>query len=189
MKIIYALKKFRLWFSHLITNRLKRAQLAPLGFQATSSTAIAWSVSADSGGNGLIVVGEDTRLDIGVVLRADGGIISIGDHCSVNPYCVFNGKGGLMIGNGVRIASHCVIVAGNHRFKDSGEFIHRQGISADGIVIEDDVWIGAGVKVLDGVTIRRGTIVGAGAVVTRNTEAWSIVVGVPAKKIGSRLTV
>lgn len=161
----------------------------PVGFRADSSTSIAWSVSADGGGQGgHIVVGKDTRLDIGVVLRAYGGFISIGDHCSVNPYCVLYGKGGVKIGNGVRIAAHSVIVAANHRFQFPEEFIYCQSESAEGITIEDDVWIGAGAKILDGVTVCRGTVVGAGAVVTQSTVAWSVVAGVPARKIGSRLT-
>jgi acetyltransferase-like isoleucine patch superfamily enzyme len=189
MTLIYVFKKFLHRLFHLVGNRLKRAQLAPLGFRAKPSTRIAWSVTADSGGSGgHIVVGDHTRLDIGVVLRAYSGYISIGDHCSVNPYCVLYGKGGLKIGNGVRIASHSVIVAANHVFVDTGEFIFRQGDSAVGITIEDDVWVGAGAKILDGVTIRRGTVVGAGAVVTRSTEAWSVVAGVPARKISSRLS-
>jgi acetyltransferase-like isoleucine patch superfamily enzyme len=189
MSLIHALRKCRLGFSHFVQNLLKRAQLTPFGFHAESSTVIAWTVSADGGGQGgQIVVGHDTRLDIGVVLRAYGGFISIGDHCSVNPYCVLYGKGGLKIGNGVRIASHSVIVAANHRFEDAHELIYRQGEYAVGIIIEDDVWIGAGAKILDGVTIRTGTVVGAGAVVTRSTEAWSVVAGAPARKIGSRLT-
>lgn len=59
-------------------------------------------------------------------------------------------------------------------------------MSCKGIVIEDDVWIGAGVKILDGVTIAKGCVIGANAVVTRSTEAYGIYVGVPAQKIKSR---
>ena len=54
-------------------------------------------------------------------------------------------------------------------------------------MIEDDVWIGAGARILDGVVVRKGTVVGAGAVVTKSTEAYSIVVGIPANKVSSRL--
>jgi acetyltransferase-like isoleucine patch superfamily enzyme len=56
-----------------------------------------------------------------------------------------------------------------------------------GIVIEDDVWIGAGARILDGVTIARGSVIGAGSVVTKSTQPYSIVVGVPAKIVSSRL--
>ena len=57
--------------------------------------------------------------------------------------------------------------------------------TGDKVIIEDDVWIGAGAKILDGIVIRKGTIVCAGAVVTKNTEEYNIVAGVPAKTIGS----
>jgi len=187
MFLINALKKYRLILTHLVKNRVKRAQLFALGFRAHSSTSVAWTVSADGGGKGgRIVVGKDTRLDIGVVLRAYGGFISIGNHCSLNPYCVLHGKGGIRIGNGVRIASHTVIVASNHNFEDPAVFIHKQGISAAGIIIEDDVWIGAGARILDGVTVRRGSVVGAGAVVTHSTNVGAVVAGVPARQIRSR---
>jgi acetyltransferase-like isoleucine patch superfamily enzyme len=55
------------------------------------------------------------------------------------------------------------------------------------IVIEDDVWIGSGAVIMPGITIKKGTVVGANAVVTRSTEEYSIVFGVPARKVGSRL--
>lgn len=59
-------------------------------------------------------------------------------------------------------------------------------MSCKGIIIEDDVWIGAGVKVLDGVTIAQGCVIGANSVVTKSTEPYGIYVGVPARKIKSR---
>lgn len=146
---------------------------------------IAWSASIDGGG-GLIKIGKSTSVDIGVVLRAYGGGITIGDDCSVNPYCVLYGGGGLVIGDRVRIAAHTVIVPSNHVFSNPDLSIKDQGLSCRGITIEDDVWIGTGVRILDGVKIGVGAVVGAGAVVTKSVAPYSIVAGVPAKVIGTR---
>ena len=171
-----------------VRNILKINQLYPLGLRAHHTCSIAWSVSVDGGGKGgRVIVGRNTVLDEGAVLRAAGGLIRIGDDCSVNPYCVLiGGSEGLVIGNGVRIAAHSAIVAENHIFEDTSKYMYLQGSSSKGIIIEDDVWIGVGAKILDGVTIQKGTIVAAGAVVTKSTESYSIVAGVPAKKISSR---
>lgn len=92
-----------------------------------------------------------------------------------------------MIGNYVRIAAHTVIVATQHIFERIDIPICHQGVEGKGITIEDDVWIGANCTVLGGVTIGKGTIVAAGAVVTKDVEPYSIVAGVPAKVIGSRI--
>lgn len=86
----------------------------------------------------------------------------------------------------MRIAAHCTIVPSNHIFDDPNEFIYKQGLSKKGIVIEDDVWLGSGVKILDGVTIKKGCVIGANSVVTRSTEEYGVYVGVPAHKIKSR---
>jgi acetyltransferase-like isoleucine patch superfamily enzyme len=171
----------------IFRNRIKRIQFYALGFTACDSTDISWSVSADGGGGGgSIFVGDNSTLDRGVILRAYGGFIRIGDNSTINPYCLLHGTGGLTIGNGVRIASHTVVVAANHNFSNTSKFIYLQGETALGIIIEDDVWIGAGVTILDGVTIRKGSVIGAGSVVTRSTDPYSINVGVPTKAIGSR---
>lgn len=167
---------------------IKLLQLYPFGLRAHATCSIAWSASVDGGGaGGQVILGRNTMLDIGTVLRADGGLIQIGEDCTVNPYSVLIGsKPGLVIGNGVRIAAHTVIVATNHNFSDVSRYIHLQGNTAKGILIEDDVWVGAGAKILDGVTVRRGTVVAAGAVVTKSTESYSVVAGTPARKIGAR---
>ena len=115
-----------------------------------------------------------------------GGAILIGDNCSVNPNSVLYGAGGLTIGNGVRIAASSTIVPANHIFSDSNRFIYKQGLDKKGINIEDDVWIASGVRVLDGVTIRKGCVIGANSVVTKSTEEYGIYVGVPAKLIKHR---
>ena len=129
---------------------------------------------------GKISVGQNCYLSAGAQLLTHGGNIEIGT--TINPYTIVYGQGGVKIGNGVRIAAHCTIVPSNHRFDNPDEFIYKQGLSKQGIIIEDDVWLGSGVKILDGVIIRRGCVVGANAVVTHSTEEYGIYVGVPARK-------
>jgi acetyltransferase-like isoleucine patch superfamily enzyme len=134
-----------------------------------------------------VILGRNTALDEGSIVRAYGGIIKIGNNCCINPYCVLiSGSQGLIIGDDVLIAAHSTIVAGNHAFKDSSKRIYEQGSDSKGIVIDDDVWLGAGTKILDGVHIRTGSVIGAGAVVTKSTVPYGVYVGVPATIISSR---
>ena len=120
------------------------------------------------------------------ILTYPGGVIQLGRSCSVNPFCVLYGLGGLYIGDNVRIATHTVIVPANHIFNDPVVPISDQGLSKKGVVIEDDVWIGAGVTILDGCTIGRGAVVAAGAVVNKDIEPYTVVGGVPCKTIQKR---
>ncbi|MBI4843578.1 MAG: acyltransferase [Nitrospirae bacterium] len=135
---------------------------------------------------GMISIGGNCSVHDFAMIMTYGGDISIGDNCSVNPFSILYGHGGLRIGNGVRIAAHVVIIPASHKYADAGKFIYEQGESHLGIVIEDDVWIGAGARILDGVTIGRGAVVGSGAVVTKDVQPYSVVVGVPARAIKSR---
>lgn len=97
------------------------------------------------------------------------------------------GQGDIKIGNYVRIAAHCVLIPSNHVFSDVSQPICQQGLQNKGIVVEDDVWIGCGVRILDGVVIAKGCVIGAGSVVTNSTEPYGVYVGIPAKKIKSRI--
>ena len=112
------------------------------------------------------------------------GDVILGDDCSINPYACVSGR--VTCGNGVRIASHASIVGFNHGFDDPDRPIHRQGVVSLGIVIGDDVWIGANCAILDGVTIGNGAVIAAGAVVTQDIPALAIAGGVPAKVLRSR---
>ena len=187
MNHIINLLRFMLRIIKFSVSYIKRFFLIGRPVSIHSTVTICWTTSIDPS-RGRIVVGKNSRLDIGVILRAYGGSILIGENCTINPYTILYGGGGLTIGNGVRIAAHCVIVASNHIFKDPDSYIFTQGETKDGIFIEDDVWIGAGAKVLDGVTLAKGTVVAAGAVVTRSTAPYAIVAGVPARQISSRLS-
>lgn len=141
-------------------------------------------VSTEEGGE--IVMGERCEIHRGALLLSYGGRIQIGNDCSVNPYSILYGHGGLTLGNGVRIAAHTVIIPANHRFDDITRPIRQQPLSKKGITIEDDVWIGAGARILDGVVIHKGAIIGAGAVVTRDVPAFTVNAGVPCRVIADR---
>lgn len=135
---------------------------------------------------GVIEIGEGTVIQHGVIIATYGGNIRIGKQCSVNPYCVLYGHGGLDIGNFVRIATHSVIIPADHIYSDTNTPIYLQGLRRQGVRISDDVWIGAGCKILDGVIISKGAVLAAGCVVTTDVEANSVYGGVPAKYIKKR---
>lgn len=133
-----------------------------------------------------IKIGARTVIHPYVLISADGGFVQIGEDCSINHFGVFHGSGGVKIGNGVRIAHNVAVVSSNHVFKDRQVPIRLQGVTSEGITIEDDVWIGGAAQIMDGITIGRGSVIGAGTVVTRSIPAYSVAVGVPARVIKNR---
>lgn len=136
---------------------------------------------------GQIIIGDNCYFSEGVIVKPFGGIIEIGQSCSFNPYCVLYGHGGLIIGNYVRIATHTVIIPSNHKFDQIDVPIYLQGLNTKGVAIGNDVWIGAGVTILDGSQIDDGAIIAAGAVLNSKVNRMLIYGGVPAKQIGSRI--
>ncbi len=93
----------------------------------------------------------------------------------------------LRIGHNVVIAAQCSFISAQHVFSDVSRPIHEQGLTTKGdIVIEDDVWLGTGVKVMDGVRIGQGAVIGANAVVTKDISPYSVAVGMPARVIRKR---
>jgi acetyltransferase-like isoleucine patch superfamily enzyme len=109
--------------------------------------------------------------------------ISIGADCLIGEYSVIRGQGSVRIGDRVYTSPHSQIIAVNHVFSDPKRPFVDQGITAEGIVIEDDVWIGSGAIVTDGVRIGRGAVVAAGAVVTKDVAPHTVVGGVPAREL------
>ena len=107
--------------------------------------------------------------------------ISIGRNTVVNPRCWLDGRGGLRIGDNVSISPEVCLITGAHDVDDP-DF----GLVYASIEIGDRVWLGARAMVMPGVRIGEGAVVGAGAVVTRDVAAYTIVGGVPAKQIGTR---
>src|SRR5512133_897846 len=109
--------------------------------------------------------------------------IKIGCDSLIGEYSVIRGQGGVEIGDRVFTSPFTQIIAVNHVFDDPHRPFVEQGITAEGIVIEDDVWLGAGAIVTDGVRVGKGAIIAAGAVVTHDVPPHTVVGGVPAKPL------
>ena len=109
--------------------------------------------------------------------------IWIGHDSLIGEYNVLRGQGGITIGDRVYTSPMVQILAVNHVFDDIGRPFIDQGITAQGIRIEDDVWIGAGAIVTDGVRVGQGAVVAAGAVVSKDVPPHTVVAGIPAKVV------
>lgn len=130
-----------------------------------------------------LALGDRSYIAGGAIVRSTRLIT--GSDCSMNSYSVLSGD--ITMGNGVRIASHASLYGFNHGYAVTDVPVFRQPLTVKGIVIGDDVWIGANAVILDGVRIGSHSIVAAGAIVTRDVPAYGIVAGNPAKLIRSRL--
>lgn len=134
-----------------------------------------------------IVIGDGSIIQYGAILETGpGGSIELGKSNSVNPYCVIYGHGGLKTGDYVRIAAHTVIIPANHVYEDCTVPIAKQGLVRKGIRMGNDIWVGTGCRLLDGINVQDGAIIAAGAVVNKSVERGSIVGGVPARLIRFR---
>jgi len=114
--------------------------------------------------------------------------VRIGEHARITSYAILDGRGGLTIGPYTQVGFQSVILTYTHRHQDLDRPIIDQGMEGQPVVIGTDVWIGARVIVLPGVTIGDGAIVGAGAVVTKDVPSRAIVAGNPAQLIRYRDT-
>jgi acetyltransferase-like isoleucine patch superfamily enzyme len=121
------------------------------------------------------------------VETGSGGSLKIGSNTHIHPRCLISAyKSSIVIGDGVQIAPNCAFYSYDHGI-DPGELIEKQSlVTKGGITIEDDSWLGFGVIVLDGVRIGKGSVVGAGSVVTRDVADGAIAVGNPAHVIKMR---
>lgn len=135
-----------------------------------------------------IIVGDRVLIGRNTILSCKGGSIEIGDNTNISANCMLMSESRLYIGRNVLIAGMTYIVAGgNHGFSRTDVPIIRQACdSKGGVRIEDNCWLGANVTLLDGVTIGRDSVIGAGAVVTKSIPAFAIAVGVPARVIRYR---
>ncbi|MDQ0062053.1 acyltransferase [Paenibacillus harenae] len=137
-----------------------------------------------------IVIEEGVMIDSFVKIKPAGGTgdVMIGRNSKINSGCVLYSGNGIQIGEDVLIAANCTLAPVNHEYRSRHQTIKEQRFmkSRGGIVIEDDVWIGANSVILDGAILRKGCVVGANSLVTGELEPYTVYVGSPVKKVGVR---
>ena len=144
----------------------------------------------DSVRGSIITIGPGCVIDSFVKIKPAGGRgdLLIGADTVINSGCVLYTGNGIELGAGVAVAANCTFAPTNHAYASRAIPIREQGFgpSKGGILVEDDVWIGANCVFLDGAIVRRGAVVGAGSVVGGELKAYGVYVGRPARKIGER---
>ena len=137
-----------------------------------------------------IVVGSGSVIDSFVKINPAGGVgdLVIGARTTINAGCVLYTGNGIVVGNDVSIAANCTFAPVNHAYDRKDMPIREQRFkpSRGGIIVEDDVWIGAGCVLLDGAILRRGCVIGAMSLVRGECAAYSIQAGNPLRLIGHR---
>ena len=137
---------------------------------------------------GFVKLGGHVHLHTGIKIQTGNGAnVEIGEQTHIQPGCQLSAyKSSIKIGRGVEIAPNCAFYSYNHSVK-AGQPIRNQPLDSKGdISIGDNVWLGYGVIVLDGVVIGKNTVIGAGSVVTKNIPQNAIAAGNPAKLIKFR---
>ncbi|WP_251866059.1 DapH/DapD/GlmU-related protein [Achromobacter sp. Marseille-Q4962] len=138
----------------------------------------------------VIEIGPGAVVDAFVKIKPAGGTgdVVIGENSVINSGCVLYTGNGIRIGRGVAVAANCTFAPTNHEFRRKDLPIRQQGFrpGKGGIVVEDDVWIGANCVLLDGAVLRQGCVIAAGTVVRGEVEAYSIQGGNPMRRLGQR---
>lgn len=137
-----------------------------------------------------IEIGNNTTIDSFVKIKPAGGNgdLIIGSNCVINSGCVLYTGNGIRIGDNVAIAANSTLAPTNHEYMSKDLLISQQGFksSKGGILIEDDVWIGAGCIILDGAVIGKGCVIGAGCLIRGRLESYGVYFGNPLVKHGFR---
>lgn len=191
------------WFVPGYKSRTKLARIAPQGF-ISPNTVINHSdlrlgkhiflgdrvTIYDNNDGSYVELGDHVELYSDITIETcHGGTVSIGESTHIQSRCNIIGcKGSVVIGKRVEIAPNCAFYPYNHAI-DLGRRIREQPLTSNGdIIVEDDVWLGFGTIVLDGVHIGEGAVIGAGSVVTKNIPPNAIAIGSPARIVSTRTT-
>ena len=179
--------RLKRWIDYLIMNQRDARPrwyirlLAPLYQERGRGSKIYWSVRMDTPPYRLFSLGQNSVVESYSCINNAVGDVIIGDHTRIGIHNTIIGP--VTIGSHVNLAQGITVTALNHNFSDTTRRIDEQGISTNPVTIEDDVWIGANAVILPGVTIGQHAVVAAGAVVTADVPANTVVGGVPARII------
>jgi acetyltransferase-like isoleucine patch superfamily enzyme len=138
------------------------------------------------GQTSFVRLGDDVHLARLCTLRAGERGITVHDGAGINTRSFVDGNGGVEIGRNTLLSPGVQVLSGNHVFSDPHTPIRFQGTAYGKVTIGEDCWLGTNVVVLPGVTIGRGAVVGACAVVTKDVPELGLAMGVPAKLVGRR---
>lgn len=138
-----------------------------------------------------IVIGERSVVDSFVKIKPAGGNgdLIVGPDCVINSGCMFYTGHGVVIGANVLVAANCTFAPTNHEFRSRSFLIRSQGFRSGkgGIVVEDDVWVGANCVLLDGARLRRGCVIGAATLVRGEVPEYTVWGGAPGALLGMRI--
>lgn len=158
-------------------------------FHPTAKVSSLSSIEVSQRGTDTII-GEGSVIDDFVKIKHVGGCghIMLGKRVMINSGCVLYSGNGIKIGDFSAIGPNCSLTPVNHGFQEKSRLIAEQGFlpSRGGIVIGSDVWIGAGVTLLDGAFVPDGCVIGAGSLVNKELEPYGVYVGSPCKLVGKR---
>ncbi len=178
-RIVNLALTFRFWFWAAII----RSQ----GGELKKGTRIYERVKIFSTKKSPVFIAEDCILQTGAILASsDTGRIVLKKHVYLGEYTILSSKGQIEVGENTIIASHAFVVDFDHRFDRPELSFYDSGFDCRRVTIGSNVWVGAGTKILKGVSIGDGCVIGAGSVVTRDVPPYSIAVGVPARVIRKR---
>ena len=133
-----------------------------------------------------IEIGNGVFIGRNTILSCKNGDIEIGDNTNIGFNCEIFSASQVIFGKNALIAAYCYLIGGDHDFERTDISVLNQSRSSKGITIGEGVWLGAGVKVMDGITIEKHSIIGTGSVVNHNISEYSIAVGIPARIIRNR---
>ena len=131
-----------------------------------------------------LTIADNSFIGESCYIKCFGGKVSIGKDVSINSKSYINGCGGVSIGDNTRIGTQSIIIASNHKFGEP-DLLVKDAITKQGVSLGKNIWLGARVTVLDGVTIADDSVIGACSLVSKPLPESGVYVGIPAKKIKS----
>ncbi len=143
-------------------------------------------LDAKGGETSGITIDDGVFIGRNTIISCKDGTIKIGENSNIGFNCEVFSASRVVLGKNSLFAAYCYVVGGQHKFDRTDVSVLEQDRQSKGIIIEDNVWFGAGVKVMDGVRIGRDTVVGASALVRDNLPEYSVCVGIPAKVVKIR---